>query len=43
MASALASTSDLDPEMSYREMVISGRPESCARRFVELYGGLGIT
>jgi alkanesulfonate monooxygenase SsuD/methylene tetrahydromethanopterin reductase-like flavin-dependent oxidoreductase (luciferase family) len=34
---------DLDPETFYREMVIAGSPESCARRFVELHDELGIT
>lgn len=34
---------DLDPEVFYREMVIAGSPETCARRFLELYDELGIT
>jgi alkanesulfonate monooxygenase SsuD/methylene tetrahydromethanopterin reductase-like flavin-dependent oxidoreductase (luciferase family) len=34
---------DLDPEIFYREMVIAGSPESCARRILELNAELGIT
>lgn len=34
---------DLDPEVFYREMVIAGSPESCARQILELNAELGIT
>lgn len=34
---------DLDPEVFYREMVIAGSPDTCARRIVELYDELGIS
>lgn len=39
----IVSEDELDPEVFYREMVIAGGPESCARRIVELNEELGIT
>lgn len=34
---------DLDPENFYRDMVIAGSPESCAKQILELNAELGIT
>lgn len=34
---------DLDPEVFYREMVIAGSPESCARQVLDLHEELGVT
>ncbi len=39
----IVTEADLDPEVFYREMVIAGSPETCARRFLELHAELGIT
>jgi len=39
----ILSEGDLDPEIFYREMVIAGSPESCARQILELNEELGIT
>lgn len=34
---------ELEPEVFYREMVIAGGPESCARQILDLHAELGIT
>lgn len=34
---------ELEPEVFYREMVIAGSPESCARQILDLHSELGIT
>jgi alkanesulfonate monooxygenase SsuD/methylene tetrahydromethanopterin reductase-like flavin-dependent oxidoreductase (luciferase family) len=34
---------ELDPEVFYREMVIAGGPETCARRIMELHDEFGVT
>lgn len=34
---------ELEPEVFYREMVIAGSPESCARQILDLHEELGVT
>ena len=33
----------LEPDNFYREMVITGSPETCAEKFMALHGELGVT